>query len=168
MFGFKTIKTNPQTIFSQLRDFEAYCLGKKFLSPENFRLINEELSLGSVLNIGKHRFVSRTDGTHLIWTDPMNEVHDLGPVDELRVMREYPGFHRYRSLALGHSHVLECKVIDAPNNQAVTMIKMNDGTVAFGTNYKTALRNAALKMHLKSAFMKANPATSWQKVYGNA
>ncbi len=166
MLGFNTLKVPPKKIFHLIKDFEAYCLGEKYLSPEDFRTLNEELSLGAVLHIGRHKFQHKDDGRHLIWIDPNNETHDLGPVSELNVMRDYPGFHRYRSLALGHEKVESCEVIESGKAHPVTMVKMTDGTIAFGTNYRTALRNAALKMRLKHAFLRANPAASWRNVYG--
>ncbi len=168
MFGLWSSKIPPKKVFHLLKEFEAYCLGEKYLIPEDFRTLNEELSLGAVMHIGKHKFLDREDGRHLIWIDPQHQSHDLGPVNELNIMREYPGFHRYRSLALGHDLVEKCEVIDSNRSTPITMVKMVDGTVAFGTNYRIALRNAALKMHLKKSFLRANPATSWKNVYGNA
>ncbi|MEM7651080.1 MAG: hypothetical protein AAF204_03235, partial [Pseudomonadota bacterium] len=54
-----------------------------------------------------------------------------------------------------------------PFSKQVTIVRMKDGTSGVGPDYKMALRNASLKMHLKLAFEKANKADIWKKYYGN-
>lgn len=169
MFWSKSSKTQGDELLSLLKDFELFCLGEKHLSPEQFQDINRELSLNAVLHIGTHRYQNTPDGKHLIWAGTDSREHDLGAADDPNVLRDYPGFHRTRSLALGHEQVEENTIINAPRrSQQVTMVKMKDGTTAVAPNYKLALRNAALKIHLKHQFNKHNRMDIWEKIYGSA
>lgn len=168
MFGFQSLQINPEKVLSRLKDFELFCLGKKELSPEQFKELNKELSVSAVLHIGKRSFRKDIDGKHLIWTGMDEREHDLGPVNNLDVVKEYPGFHRTRSLSLGHDRVTENEIMDVPRHHPVTIVKLADGSTGIAPNYKMALRNAALKMHLKEQFNRKNRMDIWTKFYGHA
>lgn len=168
MFGFQSLRIKPEKILRRLKDFELFCLGEKRLTPENFRTLNEELSLSAVLHIGKRHFRREADGKHLIWEGLDNREHDLGPIDNLDITHTCPGFHKTRTLALAGDNVLESDILTVPPmNKHVTIVRMKDGTSGVGPNYKMALRNAALKMYLKCEFEKANQQDIWKKYYGN-
>ena len=146
-----------------------FCMGEKHLTPEQFRDLNIQLSLSAVEHIGSHRLENTPDGKHLMWTGADNREHDLGSIDNPNVARDYPGFHRARSLSLGHDLVQENMVIDAPRrNGQITLVKMKDGTTSVAPNYKMALRNAALKIHLKHQFNLNNRRDVWTQIYGRA
>jgi hypothetical protein len=169
MLGFRAFKSHCHHIQDLLEDFENVCLGRGHLTPQQFAALNTELSIETVLKIGKNRLERRPDGEHLIWTAPDNTEHDLGPVNDLNVARDYPGFHRTRSLSLGHEHVVENEVMHIRAiNHNISKVKMKDGSIGYGPNYKIALRNAALRMHLKDEFARANPFNIWKMFYGNA
>lgn len=168
MLGLHSFDMDKKQILGNIEEFEKFCLGKRRMSPEELRNLNEELSLGAIVFVGKHRFDKRGDDTHLLWTAPDKMEHDLGPIEKLNV-RDCPGFHRTRSLALGHELVETASQIAVPTTgNNISVVKMKDGTVAYGLDYKMALRNAALKMRLKSAFARANPSGIWKIFYGNA
>ncbi|MCB9983405.1 MAG: hypothetical protein H6861_07015 [Rhodospirillales bacterium] len=168
MFGFQSLRMKPEKVLRRLKDFELFCLGEKRLSPEDFKTLNEDLSLSAILHIGKCHFRKDIDGKHLIWQGHDHREHDLGPIDNINVMQDCPGYNRTRTLALAGDQVLESDVINIPPyRKQITIVKMKDGTTGVGPNYKMALRNAALKMHLKCAFEKANRADIWKRYYGN-
>lgn len=153
---------------SDLEHFEECCLGQAKLTPHEYRLLNEELSISAVLHIGSYRLDKRGTDTHLVWCAPDDEEYDLGSVQKMDVMHQYPGFSRMRTLALGHEKVMETKRIETENGNHLSMVEMMDGSIGYGPNYKIALRNAALKMHLKNQFEKANPKGIWKIFYGRA
>jgi hypothetical protein len=166
MFGFQSFQANPERVLGYLKDFELFCMGEKKLSSEEFMTLNVELSVGAVLHIGKRRYQLQQDGKHLIWTSPDNRDHDLGPIDSDNILREYPGFHRTRSLSLGHDQVQTNETLNIPRlQQQVTVVKLKDGSEGVAPNYKLALRNAVLKMHLKQIFNKWNRKDVWEKFY---
>jgi hypothetical protein len=159
----------PEKVLSDLEAFEAFCMGEKKLSPEEFKKLNVELSINAVLHIGKHKFRRQKDGQHLIWTDTERREHDLGPVENMNVLRDYPGFNKIRSLALGHDEVAESRVVSVPLlRRQVSVVRMKDGSTGLGPDYKTALRNAALKMKLKRHFNKNSIVDLWSRFSGNA
>jgi hypothetical protein len=169
MLHLRSLRIKAAQINALLDDFEGFCLGKRHLRPEQFIEINEELSIGAVLSIGRNRLEWHADGNHLIWTAPDRTEHDLGALEKINVMRDYPGFHRGRSLCLGHDDVSENDVLNAPGGHwNISMVKLKDGSTGYGPNYKIALRNAALKMHLKRQFALANPMNFWKNFCGNA
>lgn len=169
MFGLRSFHVSSSSINALLEDFEEFCLGKKFMSPQQFSALNEELSIGAVLKVGKNRMERREDGNHLMWTAPDGSEHDMGPVDHLNVSRDYPGFHRARSLLLGQGDVVENDVIHVnATDKNISKVRMKDGSVGYGPNYKIALRNAVLRMHLKKEFKRANPLNLWKMLYGHA
>jgi hypothetical protein len=169
MLSLHLLEIDKKDILAGLEEFESFCLGKKRLTPDEVQTLNEQLSIGAIMLVGKYRLQKTGVETHLLWLSPDKCEHDLGPIDKLNVMRDCPGFHRSRSLALGHRHVEESGQIHVPENQShISMVKMKDGSTGYGPNYKVALRNAALKMHLKGAFERANPGGLWKLFYGNA
>lgn len=169
MFGFPQHRNRAARILAMIHDFEMFCMGTKNFSPAQYRSINEDLSIGAVLHIGKCRFESREDGRHVIWSAPDLRDYDLGAIDQLNVMRDYPGFHRTHSLALGHDKVADAHLMVVPRlRRNVTVVTMKDGTVGIGPNYRVALRNAALKMHLTRAFEEASLNAFWKRLHGQA
>ncbi len=170
MFGFQaSVKKHSDKILNRLSEFEDYCMAKKNISPENFRALNRELSRLTVENIGKCQYKNASDGTHLLWTGLDHREHDLGNVDSLNVMQNYPGFHKSRTHALGKDEVESSALMTIPGKRAqVTIVKMKDGTTGIGTDYKIALRNAALKMHLKRSFNKNSTLDKWKKLYSGS
>jgi len=142
------------------------CTGETVLSPEKFMALNKELSYSAVIHIGKHHFKNDRDGRHLIWTDLAEQEHDLGTVKDTNIFHEYPGFHKLRTHALGNQDVAETQVIElASQKKQVTVVKMKDGTSGVGPNYRIALRNAALKVHLKKEFQKASGWRFWERLW---
>ncbi len=167
--GLQDYKISAEKVLTIIEEFEQFCLGKKTMSPEKFMDLNQDLSISAVLHIGSSRTEWRDDGNHVIWAAPDNSEHDLGPIENLNVTRDYPGFHRTRSLSLGQESVEGNELLHiASSDRNITKVRMKDGTVGYGTDYKIALRNAALKMNLKKQFNKANPPNLWKIFYGNA
>ena len=169
MLWSKNTKSQAETLLARLKDFELFCVGEKHLTPEQFRTLNLQLSVSAVEHIGKLRVENTSDGRHLIWTGVDEREHDLGSAENPDISRDYPGFHRTRSLSMGHDMVEENLVIDAPRRGGqITLIKMKDGTTSVAPNYKMALRNAALKVHLKHQFNRLNQMDLWNRFYGHA
>lgn len=165
---FNDIKS--ELLWERLEAFEQFCMGERHLSPEDFTDINKELSIGAVLCIGRHAFKNNRDGRHLIWIDLTDRRHDLGEVTNLNVMSECPGFHRGRTLALTKdADVATTEIIDVPPyRRQMTKVVLEDGSHGIGPDYKMALRNAALKKHLKSQFNKARGFSFWDLLGGSA
>lgn len=169
MFGLQSLQINPKKVLNKLKEFETFCLGHSNLSPEEFKSLNIELSMGAVLHIGKRRFSKDFDGKHLLWTGLDNREYDLGPVHKIDVMHDGPGFHRASTMSLGNNLVQDNDVLEVPNSKKqVSVVKLKDGSVGVGPNYKIALRNAALKMHLNKGFMLTSPPDAWKEFHGNA
>lgn len=169
MLGLFHKHDSKNAILDMLERFESSCLGQIDLSQDEFKKINEELSMQSILAIGSHKIARSRHEDHLIWIAPDHTHHDLGAFGKINVMRECPGFHKTRSLLLGHKDVVENGLIDIPSQKkSISMVKLKDGSIGYGPNYRLALRNAALKMHLKRQFRKANPLHIWKRFYGNA
>lgn len=169
MFGLQSLQINPKKVLSKLQEFENFCLGKKALSPDEFKTLNMELSVGSVLHIGKRRFHKDLDGKHLLWTGLDDREYDLGPVHKLNVMHKCPGFNRASTMSLGNNLVRDNQTIEIPTlKKQISVVRLEDGSVGIGPNYKLALRNAALKMHLKKSFILSNPPDAWKEHYSNA
>jgi hypothetical protein len=167
MLGKELLNIKSDTLLERLNEFEQSCLGIKTISPERYMDINKELAMGAVLYIGRHRMGRAEDGDHLIWTDPEKRVHDLGPVDNLDVLHECPGFHRTRTLAIGQHEVVRTEVIDIPPfRKQMTKVFLKDGSEGVGPDFKIALRNAALKKHLKTQFNKAKGFSFWELFAG--
>jgi len=169
MFGLQSLQINPKKVLSKLKEFEDFCLGREQLSPEEFKSLNIELSMGAVFHIGKRRFIKECDGKHLLWTGLDDREYDLGPVHKMDVMHDCPGFHRSSTMSLGNNLVKNNEVMEIPQlKKQVSIVRLNDGSVGIGPNYKLALRNASLKMHLSKAFRLSSPPDAWKEHYGNA
>ena len=158
-----------EQVLGRLQEFELFCIGEKPLSPQQFKLLNMELSVSAVVHIGRTYLQKMEDGKHLIWTGPDDRAHDLGPVDSLNVCRDYPGFSRMRSRSLGGDNVVKNEILDAPvSGKKISVVRMDDGSEGIAPNYSMALRNAALKMHLKREFNRLNRMDVWMRFYGHA
>ena len=156
-------------LLNHIDTFEEFCLGKRAYTPSAFRAINEELSLGAVLMLGRHRLQRERDGNHLLWKGFDKREHDLGPVNEANIMRDFPGFHRKRSLSLGNKDVKETQIVPHPQGKGnLSIVIMKDGTVGIGPDFRIALRNAALRMHLKARFNFAAMLSGWKVPWGHA
>ncbi len=169
MISIEQARPTAKTLLSNLEAFEAFCLGELRFSPAKFRELNEELSVGAVLMIGKRRYERDTDGKRLIWVGFDEREHDLGYVHDANVMRDYPGFHAKRTLSLGKDLVKESEIIPAPSGKGnLSKVTLVDGSVGIAPNYRMALRNAAMKMHLTHKFNEFSLAGLWKKVWGHA
>lgn len=169
MLSIEETKPTTKKILDQLDQFEKFCLGQEVLHPSKFRDLNNELSVSAVLMIGKLRFQKHNNVRHAIWLGLDEQEYDLGNADDINVMRDYPGFHAARSMALGHNHVAETKFIEHPRGDgSLCEVIMKDGSRAIGPNYRMALRNAALRMHIKNQFNKLSLARVWFGIWGHA
>ena len=153
MVNIELARPTAKHILDHIEEFESFCLGYESFSPEYFRAINEELSISAVLMIGQHRYQKDRNGKHLFWQGTDNREYDLGLAHEANIMRDFPGFHASRSRSLGAELVEKSEVMPVPNGKGnISKVTLQDGTTGIGPNYRLALRNAALKMHLKSKF----------------
>lgn len=158
---------NTQKLMHNIEAFEQFCMGKNIITPAQFREINEELSIGAVFMIGKHRYVRNGGSKHLIWKGLDGEEHDLGALHQTNIMRDFPGFHARRSMALAGDLVQDSKVFKIEGvRSSMTCVVLKDGTEGIGPNYRMALRNAALKAHLKSRFNMASLSSLWNSLFG--
>lgn len=153
MLNIENAKPTAKKILNHIDTFENFCMGRVHFSPSEFRTINEELSVGAVLMLGKHRYQQDDMGKRLIWQGLDEQEYDMGLTHEAHIMRDYPGFNAKRSRSLEGGMVEDSAVIAGPNGKGnLSIVTMKDGTVGIGPDYKIALRNAALKVHLKSKF----------------
>ncbi|MDH5721955.1 MAG: hypothetical protein OEY94_01360 [Alphaproteobacteria bacterium] len=163
------MRTSSKKILRDIEAFERHCVGESRMTPEEFRSINMELSVGAVLTIGKYRIKNSEQGKRVFWLGPDGHEYDLGLAHDINVLRDYPGFHGQRSVALAADKVAESKIVHMASAQgSVSVVTMRDGSVGIGPNYRMALRNAALKMHLKSYFNRLSLASLWERVMGYA
>lgn len=169
MFELQSLQLNPKKVLRKLNDFENFCLGSLNLSPKQFTELNKDLSISAVLHIGKRRFLKSLDGKHLLWTGLDDREYDLGPIHKLNIFNFGPGFHRGTTMSLGNNLVTHNETLEIPHlKKQVSVVKLKNGSVGVGPNYKVALRNAAIKMHLSNRFKQANPPDAWKEHYGNA
>jgi hypothetical protein len=169
MFGYETPKIDPKKVLSLLEEYEAFCLGTKHLTPQQVKSVNEALSLGAMVHVGTCYFARQGDGRHMIWRAPDGTKHDLGVVEKINVFQDCPGFHRSRSLSLGEVHVESTAILDVPqSHKTISIVRMKDGSEGFGANYRLALRNAALKMHIKRSFNRISLSSLWKSIHGHA
>ncbi len=169
MINIEAARTSTSKILDNIKQIEEFCLGYKKFSPDRFREINEELSIGAVLLLGKRKYQQSPNGKRLLWQGLDNNEYDLGLVHDADVKRRYPGFHASSSRALGGKYVSESKIIKAPDGKGtLSMVIMKDGSKGIGPNYRIALRNAALKMHLKSKFNYFSLSSIWKNILGTA
>lgn len=169
MISLESVRPSSKKILKDIEAFERHCVGESRMSPEQFREINMELSVGAVMTIGKHRIKNTHQGRKLFWSGPDGQEYDLGSANDINVLRDYPGFHGQRSAALAADNVTESKIVHiAGASGSVCVVTMLDGSVGVGPNYRMALRNAALKMHLKSCFNRLSLASIWGRIMGHA
>ena len=169
MLDIEFARLTARELFFRLDEFEQCCTGKKQCSPAQFQDMNRDLSIGAVLTLGKHRYQKTADGVRLLWTGADNREHDLGLIHDMHVMRDYPGFHAQRSRSLRNHMVSGSKTVDAPHKKgSMCVVTMQDGSAGIGPNYRIALRNAALKMHLTAQFNRFSLAHIWKQVWGRA
>jgi len=156
-------------ILAHIEEFEKFCTGQKKHTPSEFRKVNRELSIGTALLIGKHRYQRDEEGKRLIWRGLDNKEYDLGHIHDANIMRDYPGFHARHCQSLSANSVQESKVIRiADGKKSITTVTMQDGSTGIGPNYRMALRNAALKMHFKKEFNTFSLSNLWNQVWGHA
>ncbi len=169
MINIEAARPTTKKILSNIDEIENFFMGSKKFSPARFREINEELSISAVLMLGKRRYQSSADGKRLFWQGLDNKEHDMGLVHDANVKRHYPGFHAISSRSLGGEHVSANKTIVSPNGRGtLSVVTMADGSKGIGHNYRIALRNAALKMHLKSKFNYFSLSDIWKNILGTA
>lgn len=168
MLNIEHARPTAKKILSHVEYFEKYCLGEWDCPPSKFRQINEELSIGTVLLLGRYRYQREKDGTRLFWTGLDLREHDMGLVNDAKIMRDFPGFHAKRTNALGNHLVARSETIRTKNKKTMCMITMTDGTTAVGLDYRMALRNAALKMQLTAKFNHYSLSSIWNRIWGHA
>ena len=169
MISLESTRPSSKKILRDIEAFERHCIGENRMTPEEFRTINIELSVGAVLTIGKYRLKKFEEGKRVFWSGPDGHEYDLGFVNDINALRDYPGFHGQRSVALADNKVADSKIVHMASAQgSVSIVTMLDGSVGVGPNYRLALRNAALKMHLKSYFNRISLASLWGRVMGHA
>ncbi len=169
MLSIEHRRPTHKTLAKNLDEFERFCMGEVDLPPNEFRYINEELSIGAVLMLGKHRYQEESEGRRLFWKGLDEQEHDMGLVSDPKIMRDYPGFHASRSNALVADQVEESKIIAAPNgNGSLSIVTMKDGSQGIGPNYKMALRNAAIKMYLQKKLKRFSFLTFWKNMWSHA
>ncbi len=158
MINIDGVKPTPKALLADLEVFENFCMGNANLSPQDFRDINNELSIGAVLMIGKRRFKSTSEGREIYWQGLDGEEHFLGHTHDAKINRDYPGFHKLRSHALSGDMVESDSIHKIANGRRgnYTVVTLKDGTEGIGPNYNIALRNAVLKNHLTVQFNKAS------------
>ncbi len=169
MLNIENAHPTAKGILEYIDKLEAFCLGDEPFTPAKFREINEVLSIGAVLMLGKHRYQKSSKGKKLVWKGLDNCEYDMGFIHDADVMRNYPGFNAKYTKALGGDLVHENKIISVPNRKgSLSVVIMKDGSKGIGPNYRIALRNAALKMHLKSKFNYFSLANIWKQILGHA
>ncbi len=169
MLSIENAKPTAKTILNNIEVFEDFCMGKTKYTPSKFREVNQELSIGAVLLIGKCRYQRDQQGKRIYWKGLDDHEYDLGDVNNVNIMRDFPGFHAKRSLSLGSHHVTNSEILPAPCGKGnICIVTMEDGSVGIAPNYRMALRNAAIKMHLSSKFNYFSLANVWNRVWGNA
>lgn len=169
MINIETARPTAQKLLDHIEEFEKFCTGESTYSPERFRDINQELSVGAVLTIGKYKVLNTGNEKRLLWQGLDNTEHDLGNLHDANIMRDYPGFHSKRSLSLAGAEKMRSEIIMSQHGRkAVTMVTINDEISGIGTDYRTALRNAALKYHLQKQFNTFSLSNLWKQVWGTA
>lgn len=169
MLNIDQAKPTKKQVLKHLETFENYCLGQEHYTPSNFRKINEELSVSTVLWLGKRKYYKDSFGKRIVWRGLDERDYDLGYTHNAKVMRDYPGFHRKSIKALGENEIQEKQIIPIPNQKKTTyMVTLTDGTSGIGHDYRVALRNAVLKRHLKAEFNRVSLTNIWNKIWYNA
>lgn len=142
---------DAQNILKHIEEFEDFCFGQTKFTPEHFRNINQAISIGAALLIGKHRFEKKGIEQHLYWTGIDNEEYYLGPTNNKNITQNFPGFNTKHSLALTKKeNIIEKNVHkNEDSRKSIVEIILLDGTKGYGIDFKTALRNAVLKSELE-------------------
>ncbi len=162
-------KPTAKDLMHRLNSFEAFCNGHDNITPQEFREINEELSVGAVFMIGSHRYEKTPSGRRLLWRSNDQREYDLGYARDAHVMRDYPGYSAKSSRALQAGHDIKSEVIPSPRGKGtVYRVELEDGTSAIAPNYRMAVRNVILKKHLQSQFNRHSLADLWGRVWGHA
>lgn len=164
MFGFEGLELKPTEVLEHLDQFESFCRGETVISPEKFKSLNIDLSISAVMHIGRKHFRDFSDGKHLIWISPDAKEHDLGTLTNINVFRDYPGFNRSCSLSLAQDKVVHYEVMEVNGMNNITRVELTDGSIGIAPNYRMALRNAALRMHLKKSFNKSSLANFFKMI----
>ncbi len=169
MLNIKDARPNVQKLLHQLSAFEDFCMGTDALSPDEFRMLNEDLSVGTVLMIGSRRYEKTSEGSRLYWKSFDQREYDMGYVRDAKVMRDYPGYNAKTSLSLSAGHLISSQIVPSPRGKGtVYRVELEDGTEAIAPNYRMAVRNVILKKHLKSQFNSFSLADLWGRVWGHA
>lgn len=169
MLSIENAKPTAKTILNNIEVFENFCMGKVHFTPAKFREVNQELSIGAVLLIGKRRYERDQHCKRLYWKGLDDHEYDLGDVNNANIMRDFPGFHAKRSLSLGSHHVVNSEIIPSPSGRGnLCIVTMEDGSTGVAPNYRMALRNAAIKMHLSAKFNHYSLMNVWHRVWGHA
>ncbi len=147
-------RPTAQKILNHIATFEYSCTGQDRLTPEQFREINEELSISAVLLLGMRRYQKTSEGKRIFWKiSSEDEEHDLGFVRDAKVVRDYPGYNCRSSRALAKNIVKSTAIIPSPTGKGtLTEVTLIDGSTAIAPNYRMAVRNAALKMFIQSQY----------------
>lgn len=168
MLNIKQTRPTKQQVLNNIEQFENFCLGKESYTPSTYREINEELSVSTVLVLGKHKFQKDALGKRLIWKGLDEKEYDLGYTHNAKIMRNYPGFHRKSIQAMGKD-IKEIKVINQDQGtKNISVVTLQDGTEGIGPDNRIALRNAVLKRHLKTQFNHFSLSNLWKQVWGHA
>ena len=169
MLSIENARPTHKQIQNHLEMFERFCLGETRMTSDKFMEINRELSIGAVLLVGARKYHKDNNQKYLIWRGLDNKEHNLGLVHDANILRDYPGFNAQKSNSLGGHHVKEAKIIASPTGKGnISVVTMADGSTGIGPNYRTALRNAALKMEIKKKFNYLSLSSIWKAVWGHA
>lgn len=169
MLNIRDAKPSVHKLLGQLNAFEDFCLGKEVLSPSEFRSLNEELSVGTVLMIGSRRYEKTSAGNRLFWKSFDQREYDLGYVRDANIVRDYPGYNSKTSISLSSGLTIESQIIPSPRGKGtVYKVILEDGTEAIAPNYRMAVRNVILKSHLTKKFNHFSLSALWARVWGHA
>lgn len=169
MLNVENARPTAQTLLNHIERFESFCNGIEKISPEKFRKLNEELSIGAVFMLGSRRYERTRKGRRLLWRAPDEQEYDLGLTRDAKVIRDYPGYNAKSSISLSAGKIIETHVIPTPRGKGTLLkITLEDGTTSIAPNYRMALRNAVLKRHLNTEFNKMSLIKFWQRIWGHA
>lgn len=168
MLNIENARPTAQKLFNHLKTFESFCEGQANISPEEFRELNEEISISTVLLLGTRRYEKTPKGRRLFWRSNDQNEYDLGLVRDAKILRDYPGYNARCSLSLGAGKTIESHIIPAPRGKGTLLeVTLEDGSSAIAPNYRMALRNAVLKMHLKSQLNNKRFVNLWNRLWAS-
>ncbi len=169
MLDIREEKPKLQKLCKQLELFENFCNGYETISPHEFRSLNEDLSIGTVLMLGTRRYEKTPEGKRLFWRSADEKEYDLGYVRDAKILRDYPGYNAKTSISLSSGRVISSKIIPSPRGKgSVYHVILEDGTEAIAPSYRMAVRNVILKNHLQSQFNKFSLSDLWGRMWGTA